>query len=367
MSIKALHWAWHVDDLDMGPAFLLAKLGDMCDQDHSCYPDHKYLMKMIRVKSRNTLRKHMDVLYERDLVRLQIQHSSKGLRINNRYYLAVDGKFSPNAPSRTQHEQNRNTERNRGSKNDPPKSYPQGVKGLTGEGQLIDPSTNPTINSNPIVPADENSETMENDHKEPHNVHKEPQAPVYDERLPVSEILLGLNCARGHNLIYSDIKSRFCEAGFEIVDGNNPIRFKHVDGTIVCLQIGRTLDSKASRILRNQQADEYHFVYNYDRKSKPDSFSRIKAHTQSTLSVWNQPAEKWDWDMWAKCVGFDRDLNVVGKFSHQHAKNSWNHHVGPRPGNEHCLMPKKMQYALLMSWGCAIPAWLKLATGNVHE
>ena len=92
MSIKALHWAWHVDDLDMGPAFLLAKLGDMCDQDHSCYPDHKYLMKMIRVKSRNTLRKHMDVLYERDLVRLQIQHSSKGLRINNRYYLAVDGK-----------------------------------------------------------------------------------------------------------------------------------------------------------------------------------------------------------------------------------------------------------------------------------
>lgn len=85
MSNKAITWSY-AQTLKPGPKFVLVTLGDMADQEHSCYPGTELLSELTGFGA-TAIAGHIKQLITDGYVSIERRHKKNGARTSDRYYL----------------------------------------------------------------------------------------------------------------------------------------------------------------------------------------------------------------------------------------------------------------------------------------
>lgn len=93
MSNTALHWAWQQTTGGPAQKIVLITLADLADEEHSCWPSPTYISENTEVSERS-VRRHLKHLEAAGLIRKERRYGGYGARLNDRYYLDVEGQIS---------------------------------------------------------------------------------------------------------------------------------------------------------------------------------------------------------------------------------------------------------------------------------
>ena len=88
MSGRALTWAWEQVTRSSGERLVLVALADRADEDGHCWPSAAWLGRKTGLNER-TVRRHLDTLDERGLLRRERRHRANGELSVYDYYLDV--------------------------------------------------------------------------------------------------------------------------------------------------------------------------------------------------------------------------------------------------------------------------------------
>ena len=91
MSIECLNKAIKVDGLTPTKKLVLILLANYADENKSCYPSYSHIAKLVGLKDTKNIKRIIDELVERGLLRKENRIKEDGGNTSNKYYITIGG------------------------------------------------------------------------------------------------------------------------------------------------------------------------------------------------------------------------------------------------------------------------------------